>query len=40
MKFKKPDAREIVIVIETFILFFLIFHFWDEVKTFITGLFT
>ena len=40
MKIKKPDWKDIVIFIETAILFKLLFHFWDEVKAFIVALFT
>lgn len=40
MKIKKPDWKDIVIFIETAILAKLLFHFWDEVKDFIIGLFT
>jgi len=40
MKIKKPDWKDIVIFIETAILFKLMFQFWDEVKAFIVGLFT
>ena len=40
MKIKKPDWKEIVIFIESAILAKLLFHFWDEVKDFIVGLFT
>jgi hypothetical protein len=40
MKLKKPDIRDIIIMIETFIIFLLLFRHWDQVKTFIAGLFT
>ena len=40
MKTGKPDWKDIVILVETFILFFLLFHYWDEVKVFITGIFS
>ena len=40
MKIKKPDWKDIVIFIETAILFKLFFHFWDEVKAFVVSLFT
>ena len=40
MKIKKPNWKDIVIFIETAILFKLLFHFWDEVKAFIVALFT
>ena len=40
MKFRKPDIRDIIIVIETFLLFFLLFHSWDMVKLFLAGIFT
>ena len=40
MKLRKPDGKEIAIMIETFIIFFLVFHFWDEVKAIIAGIFT
>ena len=40
MKIKKPDWKEIVILIETAILAMLLFHYWDEVKVFIAALFT
>ena len=39
MKIKKPDWKDIVIFIESAILFKLLFHFWDEVKAFISGIF-
>jgi hypothetical protein len=35
MKLKKPDWKEILIMIETFILFLILFRNWDEVKAFI-----
>ncbi len=40
MKLRKPDVKDIVIMIETFIIFLLLFHYWDEVKAFIAGIFT
>ncbi len=40
MKLKKPVGKDIVIMIETFILFLLLFHYWDEVKAFIAGIFS
>ena len=40
MKLRKPDWKEVIIMIETFILFFLLFHFWDEVKEFVAGIFS
>ena len=40
MKIKKPDWKDIVIFIETAILFKVLFHFWDEVKEFLVSLFT
>jgi hypothetical protein len=40
MKIKKPDWKDIVIFIETAILFKLLFLFWDEVKAFIVSLLT
>jgi len=40
MKLKKPDWKEIIIMIETFILFLLLFRFWDEVKSVIAGIFS
>jgi len=40
MKLKKPDWKGILIMIETFILFLLLFHFWDEVKAFIARILT
>lgn len=40
MKIKKPDWKDILIFIESAILFMLLFRFWDEVKAFIAGLFT
>jgi len=39
MRFRKPDWKDIIIMIETFILFFLLFHYWDGVKSFIASLF-
>jgi len=39
MKIKKPDWKDILIFIESAILFKLLFHFWDEVKAFIAGIF-
>lgn len=39
MKIKKPDWKDIVIFIETAILFKILFHFWDEVKIFVAGIF-
>ncbi|MDX2431673.1 MAG: hypothetical protein QNK35_12120 [Bacteroides sp.] len=40
MKLRKPDVKDIVIMIETFIIFLLLFHYWDEVKAFIAGIFS
>jgi hypothetical protein len=40
MKLRKPDLRDIIIVIETSLLFFLLFHFWDMVRHFLAGIFT
>ena len=40
MKYRKPYWKGIMITIGTFILFFLLFHFWDEVKTFLVSLFS
>lgn len=40
MKLRKPDWKGIIIMMETFILFLLLFHFWDEVKVFIAGIFS
>ena len=40
MKLRKPDGKEIIIIIETFIIFFLLFYFWDEVKLIIAGILT
>jgi hypothetical protein len=40
MKIKKPDWKDIVIFIESAILFKLLFQFWDEVKEAIAGFFT
>lgn len=40
MKLKKPDYKDIIIYIESSILFGLLFHFWDEVKIFIAGIFS
>ncbi len=40
MKLKKPDWKDIVIAIETAILFKLLVQYWDEVKIFIAGIFT
>jgi len=40
MRIKKPDYKDIIIFIETAILSGLLFHFWDEVKAFIAGIFT
>jgi len=40
MRLKRPDWKDIVIMIETFILFLLLFPFWDEVKAFISGIFS
>ena len=40
MKIKKPDWKDIVIFIETAFLAKLLFHYWDEVKVLIAGLFT
>jgi hypothetical protein len=38
MKLKKPDWKILVIVVESFILFKILFHFWDEVKDYIAGI--
>ncbi len=40
MKIKKPDYKDIIIFIETAVIFGFIFHYWDEVKAFIAGIFT
>jgi hypothetical protein len=40
MKLKRPDWKGIIIMIETFILFLILFHFWDEVKALIAGIFS
>ena len=40
MKLRKPDWKEVIMTIETFILFFLLFHFWDEVKALVAGIFS
>lgn len=40
MKLRKPDGKDIVIMIESFIIFLLLFHYWDEVKAFIAGIFS
>ena len=39
MKIKKPKIKEIIIFIETAIIFYLLFHYWDEVKAFIVNIF-
>ncbi len=39
MKIKKPGYKDIIIFIESFIIFFLMVNHWDEVKLFITGIF-
>jgi hypothetical protein len=39
MKLRKPDIKDIIISVETFILFFLLFRYWDQVKMFIAALF-
>ena len=40
MKFKKPDWKFISSMIVSMILFYLLFHNWDEVKAFIAGIFS
>jgi len=40
MKLKQPDWKGITIMIETFLLFLILFHYWDEVKAFIAGIFS
>lgn len=40
MKLKRPTWKDMVIVIGAFILFLLLFHYWDEVKAFIAGIFS
>ena len=40
MKLRKPDWKEVIMMIETFILFFLLFQFWDEVKAVVAGIFS
>jgi len=40
MKLNLPDWKGIVIMIETFILFLILFSNWDEVKAFIAGIFS
>lgn len=40
MKLRKPDWKGIIIMIETFILFLILFRNWDAVKDFIAGIFT
>jgi len=39
MKIKKPKTKEIIIFIETAIIFYLLFQYWDEVKAFIVNIF-
>jgi len=40
MKIKKPNTKDIIIFIETALIFFFIFHYWDEVKALIVNIFT
>jgi len=40
MKLSLPDWKGILIMIETFILFLLLFRNWDEVKAFISRIFS
>lgn len=40
MKIKKPSWKEIVVMLLSFIVFFLLFHNWDAVKAFIAGIFS
>jgi hypothetical protein len=40
MKFRKPDLRDIIIAVETFLLFFLLFHSWDRIISFLANIFT
>jgi hypothetical protein len=39
-KAKKPDWKDIVIVFETAILAFILFHNWDGVKAFLSTIFS
>jgi hypothetical protein len=39
MKLRKPNWKEFFIMITLFLLFFLIFHFWDELKAVLGGIF-
>lgn len=40
MKIKKPDYKDIIIFIETAIIFYFLFHYWDDVKAFLISIFT
>lgn len=40
MRLRKPDWKEIIIIIETAIIFFILFHNWDTVKDYIAGIFS
>jgi hypothetical protein len=37
---RKPDYRDVIIAIETFVLFLVLFKSWDQVKLILAGLFS
>lgn len=40
MKLKKPYWKSLMVMLVSFIIFFLLFHNWDAVKAFIAGIFS
>ena len=40
MKLKKPDWKDLVIAVETFILFSILLDNWDAFKAWIAAIFT
>ncbi len=40
MKIRKPNWKSVLIIIVSFIVFSLLFRYWDEVKLFVAGLFS
>lgn len=40
MKIRKPEWKFYVVLVAGFVLFSLLFRYWDEVKLFLAGLFS
>lgn len=39
MKLKKPSTKDIIIFFETALIFYFLFHYWDEMKLIIVSIF-